>query len=130
MRDATSTSVPRRSSIRSPSPICPAKFREARLFSIESSCLHCQVLGDRPEGQRGDEGKATDDADSANEKDDEEAAARRQCSGRAGHDLLGGERTCDRQYGHDRKVAPDKHREPERQIVKRNIRVETGEGAP
>ena len=51
--------------------LCPAKCREARLFSIKSSCLHCQVLGDRPEGQGRKEGKAADDADDADEKDHE-----------------------------------------------------------
>src|SRR3984893_13549829 len=107
--------------------LCPAKCREARLFSIKSSCLHCQVLRDRPEGQRGEEGKAANDADDADEKDHEQAAAGRQCSGRAGRDLLGGERACDRQHGYDHKVAPDEHRQRERQIVKRRIRVETCE---
>ena len=52
-----------------------------------------------------------------------------QGSGRAGHDLLGGERAGDRQHGHDHKVAADEHRQCERQIVKRRIGVEPGESA-
>src|SRR6266850_2377174 len=90
--------------------------------------VHREVLDDRSQSQRREEGEAADDQDHADDEADEQAAGGRQRAGRGRDRLLGGKRARQRHRRHDHEEAADEHRTGERQIVEEGIAGQAAEG--
>src|SRR5664280_2796531 len=71
---------------------------------------HREVLDERPERERGEEGEATDDHDDADYQADEQAAGGRERADGGRHRFLFHERAGDRHGRDDHEEAADKHR--------------------
>src|ERR1700689_5058211 len=96
--------------------------------SEQVACGHREVLDDRPERPRREEGQAADDQDDADDEADEQAAGGRQRAGRRRNRLLAGERARDRHRRHHHEEAADEHGARQCQIVEEGIAGEAGEG--
>src|SRR5712672_2733780 len=72
--------------------------------------VHREVLDDRPERQRREEGEAADDQDHADDEADEQAAGGRERAGRCRNRFLGRQRARNRHRRHDHEEAADEHR--------------------
>src|SRR6185437_2950697 len=80
-----------------------------------------EVLDDRPERQRREEGETADDQDHADDEAHEQAAGGRERAGRWRDRLLLRERARDRHRRHDHEEAADEHRAGERQVVEEGV---------
>src|SRR5215218_3787172 len=87
-----------------------------------------QVLDDRPEGERREEGEGADDHDHADQQADEQGGVGRE-GPRPGRDLLlGGQAAGDGQDGQDRQEAPGEQRQRPGQVVEGRVAGQAGEG--
>src|ERR1700712_4176592 len=83
--------------------------------------IHREVLDDRSECERGEEGEAADDQDDADHEADEQAAGGRQRAGRRRDGFLARQRTRQRHRRHDHEEAADEHRACQREIVEQRV---------
>src|SRR5580692_286978 len=96
--------------------------------SEEGVGVHRQVLDDRAERERREEGQTADDQDHADNETDEQPAGRRQGAGRGRNGFLARQRArhCHRRNDHEE--ASDEHRACQRQIVEERIAGEPAKG--
>src|SRR6202047_374780 len=87
-----------------------------------------EVLDDRAERERREEGETADDQDHADDQADEQAARGRQRAGRRRDRLLARQRTRDRHGRHDHEEAADEHRDSPGDVIERGVAGEAGEG--
>src|SRR3984957_838906 len=90
--------------------------------------VHGEMLDDRPERQRREEGETADDQDHADEEAYQQAAGGRQRAGRRRDRLLAGQRACQRHRRHDHEEAADEHRTRQGQVVEEGVAGEAREG--
>src|SRR5882757_8093924 len=90
--------------------------------------VHREVLDDRPERQRREEGEAADDQDHADDEADEQAAGGRERAGRCRNRFLGRQRARDRHCRHDHEEAADEHRAGKGQVVEEGVAGEARKG--
>src|SRR5664279_2230214 len=89
---------------------------------------HREVLDDRPERERREEGQTADYQDHADDQADEEAAGGRECAGRRGDALFLRERAGDRHGRDDHEEAPDEHRDRAGDVEEHRVGRNTREG--
>src|SRR5215470_14235496 len=90
--------------------------------------VHREVLDDRAERQRREEGEAANDEDNADDEADEQPAGGREGAGGSWNRLLLGKRSRNRHCRHDHEEAADKHRHRAGQIIEEDVAGEAGEG--
>src|SRR6185437_784865 len=86
-----------------------------------------EMLDDRTERQRREEGQTADDQDHADDEADEQAAGGRQRAGRGRDRLLAGQGSRQRHRRHDHEETADEHRTGQRQGVEEGIAGEAAE---
>src|SRR5712675_1929797 len=90
--------------------------------------VHREVLDDRTERERREEGEAADDQDHADHQADEQAARGRQRAGRRWDRFLARQRARQRHRRHDHEEAADEHRTRKGHIIEEGVAGEAGEG--
>src|SRR6267378_4933978 len=86
-----------------------------------------EMLDDRTERERREEGETANDQDHADDEADEQAARGRQRAGRRWNRLLAGQRTRQRHRRDDHEEAADEHRTGERHVVEEGVAGQPGE---
>src|SRR6202167_2139196 len=89
--------------------------------------VHCEMLDDRSERQRREEGETADDQDHADHEADEQATGGRQRASGGRNRLLARERACQRHRRHDHEEAADEHRARQGQVEEEGVAGEAGE---
>src|SRR5579859_1185120 len=87
-----------------------------------------EMLDNRPQRQRREEGQSADDQDHADDEADEQAARGRERATGRRHRLLLGKRTSDRHGRHHHEEAADEHRDTPGDVVERDVAGKAGEG--
>src|ERR1700728_721164 len=96
---------------------------------IEGAGVHCEMLDDRPKGNRREVDQSAGDHDHAHHQADEQRAVGGERPRRDRHDLLPRQRTGDRQHRDDHQEAPHEHRHAECVVPERHIGGNSGERA-